>query len=290
MGVLYNAIFTICCNSKPFSTKIIFWLTVLPLELVEPNHTHEGRRCRCPDVPLASQHDDAASSPAIRAAAFPASRRLPLSSPLPSLTSPLPSLNSPEAASDGGQAGVPGRVEGAHIASRRQRRRAHARAPLLRDDAPRCGRRRLQPIQRSSYEFLLHAPSRSGREEEESATRRTYSTRRKIGHIHEQSDPRARHPPSNIIKHACMQNYFNLPFLLNYLFKLRSDCTIKFVAIKSLKQDHIWIYSGEKILAYYWIIFKCCTLFIKYIGIVSLGRSNHRKCFNRLNRTLFHLI
>ena len=43
MGVRYNAIFTICCNSKPFSTEIIFPQTILPLGTgwTEP-HTREA--------------------------------------------------------------------------------------------------------------------------------------------------------------------------------------------------------------------------------------------------------
>ena len=45
---------------------------------------------------------------------------------------------------------------------------------------------------------------------------------------------------------ACMQNHFKLFFLLNYLSKSWSDCTIKFIVIKSLKQEHTWIYSDEK--------------------------------------------
>ncbi len=62
------------------------------------------------------------------------------------------------------------------------------------------------------------------------------------------------------VRFTC-KNHFKLIFLLNYLSKSWSDYTIKFVAIKFSKQDHTWIYSNEIFLAYYWIIFKYCTMF-----------------------------
>jgi hypothetical protein len=41
VSIRYNVIFTICYNSKPFSTKIIFSRTVLPLEqLASPRREH----------------------------------------------------------------------------------------------------------------------------------------------------------------------------------------------------------------------------------------------------------
>jgi hypothetical protein len=40
VGVRYNAIFTICCNSKPFFIEIIFLRTVLPLGNKSHFHLH----------------------------------------------------------------------------------------------------------------------------------------------------------------------------------------------------------------------------------------------------------